>query len=220
MELSTTARGKAKLLWNGYTKHTEKNDMIRWCCTCRASKHCPASAYTDLLPAYPVLKTDHNHYPEPMMLEVDRCLTEMRIRAALSNDPAARIYADNITALTGAAKAILPSVDTCKFKKICLYRIFIGFAKMPCYQNVCYQDVLLPKCPITEMSSYRNVQLPKCPVIEMSVTKTSITKVSFTEMSGYHSSLVTQSEIPTRSVQTFQKHYLGLFCIKCAEMVM
>ncbi|KAK2151044.1 hypothetical protein NP493_2689g00002 [Ridgeia piscesae] len=60
------------------------------------------------------------------------------------------------------------------FKEICLYRIFIGFTKMPCYQNVGYQDVLLPKC-----------LLPKCPVTEMSVTKTSITKVSFTEMSGY-----------------------------------
>ena len=34
---------------------------------------------------------------------------------------------------------------------------------MPCYQNACYQDVLLPKRPVTEMSSYRNVQLPKCP---------------------------------------------------------
>ena len=127
MELSTTTRGKAKLLWNGYTKHTEKNDTIRWHCTCHASKLCPASAYTDLLPAYPVLKIDHNHCPEPMKLEV--------------------IF----------------------FKEICLYRIFIGFTKMPCYQNVGYQDVLLPKCPVTEMS----------------VTKTSITKVSFTEMSGY-----------------------------------
>ena len=44
---------------------------------------------------------------------------------------------------------------------------------MPCYQNVGYQDVLLPRCPITKMSvtkmSYcRNVQLPKCPVTEMS----------------------------------------------------
>ena len=37
-----------------------------------------------------------------------------------------------------------------------------------------YQNVQLPKCPVTEMS-----------VTEMSVTKTSITKVSFTEMSGY-----------------------------------
>ena len=128
MELSTTTRGKAKLLWNGYTKHTEKNDMIRWHCTCHASKLCPASAYTDLLPAYPVLKIDHNHCPEPMKLEV--------------------IF----------------------FKEICLYRIFIGFTKMPCYQNVGYQDVLLPKC-----------LLPKCPVTEMSVTKTSITKVSFTK---------------------------------------
>ena len=70
MELSTTTRGKAKLLWNGYTKHTEKNDMIRWHCTCHASKLCPASAYTDLLPAYPVLKIDHNHCPEPMKLVV------------------------------------------------------------------------------------------------------------------------------------------------------
>ena len=70
MELSTTTRGKAKLLWNGYTKHTEKNDMIRWHCTCHASKLCPASAYTDLLPAYPMLKIDHNHCPEPMKLEV------------------------------------------------------------------------------------------------------------------------------------------------------
>ncbi|KAK2175440.1 hypothetical protein NP493_731g00012 [Ridgeia piscesae] len=59
-------------------------------------------------------------------------------------------------------------------KEICLYRIFIGFTKMPCYQNVGYQDVLLPKC-----------LLPNCPVTEMSVTKTCITKVSFTEMSGY-----------------------------------
>ena len=53
------------------------------------------------------------------------------------------------------------------------------------YQNVCYQNVLLPKCSVTEMSCYRNVLWPKCPVTEMSVTKTSITKVSFTEMSGY-----------------------------------
>ena len=97
MELSTTTRGKAKLLWNGYTKHTEKNDMIRWHCTCRASKHYPASTSTDLLPAYPVLKIDHNHCPEPMKLEV--------------------IF----------------------FKEICLYRI------------------LLPKCPVTEMSCHRNV---------------------------------------------------------------
>ena len=101
--------------------------MIRWHCTYHASKLCPASAYTDLLPAYPVLKIDHNHCPEPMKLE--------------------EIF----------------------LKEICLYRIFIGFTKMPCYQNVGYQDVLLPKCPVTEMS----------------VTKTSITKVSFTEMSGY-----------------------------------
>ena len=120
MELSTTTRGKAKLLWNGYTKHTEKNYIIRWHCTCHASKLCPASAYTDLLPAYPVLKIDHNHCPEPMKLEV--------------------IF----------------------FKEICLYRIFIGFTKMPCYQNVGYQDVLLPKCllpkcPVTKMSCYRNV---------------------------------------------------------------
>ena len=49
-----------------------------------------------------------------MKLEVDRCRTEMRIRAAASNDPPACIYADNITALTGAAKAILPRVDTYK----------------------------------------------------------------------------------------------------------
>ena len=88
-------------------------------------KHCPASAYTDLLPAYPVLKIYHNHCPEPMKLEVNF------------------------------------------LKEICLYRIFIGFTKMPCYQNVGYQDVLLPKC-----------LLPKCPVTEMSVTKTPITKVS------------------------------------------
>ena len=63
-----------------------------------------ASEYTDLLPAYPVVKTDHTPCPEPMKLEVDRCRTEMHIRAAPSNDPPARIYADNITSLTGAAK--------------------------------------------------------------------------------------------------------------------
>ena len=53
-----------------------------------------------------------------MKLEVDRCRTEMHIRAVASNDPPACIYADNTTALTGAAKAILPSVDTCNcFKR-------------------------------------------------------------------------------------------------------
>ena len=59
------------------------------------------------------------------------------------------------------------------YKEICLYRIFIGFTKMPCYQNVGYQDVLLPKCllpkcPVTEMFCYRNVLWPKYPVTEMS----------------------------------------------------
>ena len=88
--------------------------MIRWRCACRASKHCPASAYTDLLPANPVLKADHNHCPEPVKIEVDRCRTEMRIHAAASNDPPARIYAEKITGLTDAAKALLPNVDTCK----------------------------------------------------------------------------------------------------------
>ena len=87
--------------------------MIWWHCTCHASKHCPANAYTDLLPAYPVLKTDHNHRGCGMKLEVDICRTEMRTHAAASNDPPACIYTDNITALTGAAKAILPNVDTC-----------------------------------------------------------------------------------------------------------
>ena len=154
--------------------------MIRWRCTCRASKHCPASAYTDLLPAYPVLKTDHNHCPEPMKLEVDRCHMEMRIRAAASNDPPARIYADNTTALTGAAKAILPSVDTCKLclKKYAFIEYLLVLPK--CHATKMY----VTKMSVTKMSYYRNVLLPKCPVTEMSVTKTSITKVSFTEMSG------------------------------------
>ena len=93
----------------------------------------------------------------------------MRIRAAASNDPPARIHADNITALTGAAKAILPSVDACKF--FCKKYAFIEYllvlpkchatkmyvTKMSYYQNVCYQNVQLPKCPVTEMSCYRNV---------------------------------------------------------------
>ena len=134
--------------------------MIRWHCTCRASKLCPASAYTDLLPAYPVLKIDHNHCPEHTKLEV--------------------IF----------------------FKEICLYRIFIGFTKMPCYQNVGYQDVLLPKLlSVTKISYYRNVQLPKCPVTEMSVIKTSITKVSFTEMSGYRY-CDANSILPSQNIQT------------------
>ena len=60
------------------------------------SKKCVAEAYSDLPPANPVLKTDHNHCPEPVKLEVDRHCTEMHIRAAASN------------------KAVLLSVDTCK----------------------------------------------------------------------------------------------------------
>ena len=85
------------------------------------------------------------------------------------NDPPACIYADNITALTGAAKAILPSVDTCVFflKKYAFIEYLLVLpkchdtkmyvTKMSYYQNICYQNVLLPKRPITEMSSYRNV---------------------------------------------------------------
>ena len=84
--------------------------MIRWHCACRASKHCPASAYTSLLPANPLLETDHNHCPELVKLEVDRCQTDMSIRVAASNDPPARI--------------------------------------------TYFQNVPLPKCPVTEMSSY------------------------------------------------------------------
>ena len=96
------------------------------------------------------------------------------IRAAASNDPPARIYADNIIALTGADKAVLSSVDTCKFflKKYAIIEYLlvlpkchatkIYVTKMSYYQNVCYQNVLLPKRPITKMSSYRNVLLPKC----------------------------------------------------------
>ena len=40
----------------------------------------------DLLPANPVLKTDHNHCPETVKLEVDLWRREMRIHAAASND--------------------------------------------------------------------------------------------------------------------------------------
>ncbi|KAK2139269.1 hypothetical protein NP493_6566g00000 [Ridgeia piscesae] len=83
-------------------------------------KLCPASAYTDLLPAYPVLKIDHNHCPEPMKLEV--------------------IF----------------------LKEICLYRIFIGFTKMPCYQNVllpCYQNVCYQNVHYQSVL-YRNVWIP------------------------------------------------------------
>ena len=136
--------------------------MIRWHCTCHASKLCPASAYTDLLPAYPVLKIDHNHCPEPMKLEVFF------------------------------------------FKEICLYRTFIGFTKMPCYQNVGYQDVLLPKCllpkcPITEMSSYRNVLLPKCPVTEMSCYRNVLLpKCPVTEMSCDRNVLLPKCQLPKR----------------------
>ena len=128
MELSTTTRGKAKLLWKAY----RKNGMIRWRCACCASKHCPASVYTDLLPANPVLKTDHNHCPEPVKLEVDRCQTDMSIRAAASNDPPTRIY-------------VLPN---------CL------LPKCPITKTSYYQNVRLPKCPVTEMSCYRKCPAP------------------------------------------------------------
>ena len=107
----------------------EKNGMIRWRCACRASKHCPANAYTDLLPANPVLKTDHNHCPEPVKPEVDRCKMDMSIRAAASNDPPARIYV--------LPKCMLP--------------------KCPITKMSGYRNVQLPKCPVTEMSCYQNV---------------------------------------------------------------
>ena len=54
---------------------------------CPLLKCLDTSAYTDLLPANPVLETDHNHCSEPVKLEVDRCQMEMSIHAAASNDP-------------------------------------------------------------------------------------------------------------------------------------
>ena len=152
MELSTTTRGKAKLLWNGYTKHTEKNDMIRWHCTCRASKHCPASAYTDLLPAYPVLKTYHNPCPEKCVHVLQQVTTRQLVFTLTTSQhwqvQLRRFYRVSIRVIF--------------FKEICLYRIFIGF-----YQNAMLPKCMLPKCllpkyPITETSYYRNVLLPKC----------------------------------------------------------
>ena len=131
MELSTTTRGKAKLLWNGYTKHTEKNDMIRWHCTCRASKHCPASAYTDLLPAYPVLKIDHNHCPEPMKLEVILLNNAMLPKCMLPRCP--------ITEMSGYRNVRLPKCPV---------------TEMSCYRNVSYQNIHY------QSVLYRNVWIP------------------------------------------------------------
>ena len=49
--------------------------------------------------------------------------------------------------------------------------IFSSFTKMPCYQNV-----LLPKCPITKKSFYRNVLLPKCPLPKCPLPKCPLPK--------------------------------------------
>ncbi|KAK2189367.1 hypothetical protein NP493_108g02010 [Ridgeia piscesae] len=62
------------------------------------------------------------------------------------------------------------------------FRIFIGFTKMPCYQNVCYPDVLLPKCPVTKMSCDRNVLLPKCQLPKRPLPKCPLPKCLDTKM--------------------------------------
>ena len=142
MELSTTTRGKAKLLWNGYTKHTEKNDMIRWHCTCHASKLCPANAYTDLLPAYPELKIDHNHCPEPMKLEVIVLKKYAFIEYLL------------VLPKCHATKCTLPR---CPIIKMSYYRN-VQLPKCPVTKMSCDRNVLLPKCQLPKRP------LPKCPL--------------------------------------------------------
>ena len=106
----------------------------------RASKHCSASAYTDLLPANPVLKTDHNHCPEPVKVEVDICQTDMSICAAASNRPPARIY-------------VLPK---CLLPKMSGYRN-VQLPKCP-VTKMSVTKTSITKVSFTEMSGYRRNQ--------------------------------------------------------------
>ena len=46
--------------------------MIRWYCTCRVSKHCPTSVYTDFLPANSVLTTFKYAFNE-YLLVIPKC---------------------------------------------------------------------------------------------------------------------------------------------------
>ena len=107
--------------------------MIRWHCTCHASKLCPASAYTDLLPAYPVLKIDHNHCPEPMKLEVI-FLKEICLYRIFIGFTKMSCYQN-----VGYQDVLLPK---CPITEMSCYRNVS-------YQNVHYQSVL-----------YRNVWIP------------------------------------------------------------
>ena len=58
--------------------------------------------------------------------------------------------------------------------------------KMSYYQNVCYQNVLLPKRPITKMSSYQNVLLPKCQLPKRPLPKWPLPKCLDTTTGSMH----------------------------------
>ena len=111
--------------------------MIRWHCTCRASKHCPSSVYTDLLPAYPVLKIEHNHCPEPMKLEVIFLKKYALIEYFL----------------------VLPKCHATKISvtKMSYYRNVL-LPKCPVTEMSCDRNVLLPKCQLPKRP------LPMCPL--------------------------------------------------------
>ena len=131
-------KSKAFVEWLCVYQAYRENDT-RWHCACRASKHCPASVYTNLLPANRVLETDHNHCPEPVKLEVDRCQTEMSIRAAATNDPPACIYI--------LPKCLLPK---CPIKK----KFLLAKCLLPKHP--------LPKCPLPKFLDTDDPGRPCC----------------------------------------------------------
>ena len=68
------------------------------------------------------------------------------------------------------------------------------------YQHFCYQNILLPKRPITKMSGYRNVLLPKYMLPKRPLPKFPLPKCLYTlpnkvepkqiisQLAGYHNS--------------------------------
>ena len=130
MELSTTNRWKATLLWNGYayTKHVEKMAWYRGTVhVVQASTALLVRTPTCYVPANPVLKTDHN-LPKCLL---PKCpITKMSVTKMS--------YYQNVC----YQDALLPKCP---------------LPKCPITKMSSYQNVQLPKCPVTKMSCYQNV---------------------------------------------------------------
>lgn len=62
----------------------------------------------------PVPANEHNHAPDYAAISATKCITNMKRKAAETEDKPSQIYSNNLHDLSAEAKAVLPSEDTIK----------------------------------------------------------------------------------------------------------